>query len=288
MKIVKRVDELRALIRTAKCEGKSVGLVPTMGYLHEGHLSLMRQAKAEQDIVVSSIFVNPLQFGANEDYAVYPRDLERDSKLAAGAGVDIVFAPAVDEMYPQGFQNIKTFVDLIEITDKLCGAVRPGHFRGVATVVTKLFNLVCPDAAYFGQKDAQQVIVIKQMVTDLNMNIKIVTVPIVREADGLAMSSRNVYLQPEERQAALVLSKSLKVADDLLNNGEKNAVVIKQTIEGIIKAEPLADIDYIGVCDTVTLEDLEQVEDKALIALAVKFGKTRLIDNIIWEDKDVS
>ncbi|MGI6091956.1 MAG: pantoate--beta-alanine ligase [Negativicutes bacterium] len=288
MKIVKRVDELRALIRTAKCEGKSVGLVPTMGYLHEGHLSLMRQAKAEQDIVVSSIFVNPLQFGANEDYAVYPRDLERDSKLAAGAGVDIVFAPAVDEMYPQGFQNMKTFVDLIEITDKLCGAVRPGHFRGVATVVTKLFNLVCPDAAYFGQKDAQQVIVIKQMVTDLNMNIKIVTVPIVREADGLAMSSRNVYLQPEERQAALVLSKSLKVADDLLNNGEKNAVVIKQTIEGIIKAEPLADIDYIGVCDTVTLEDLEQVEDKALIALAVKFGKTRLIDNIIWEDKDVS
>lgn len=283
MKIITRVDELRALIYDLKCQGKSVGLVPTMGYLHDGHLSLMRQAKAEQDVVVASIFVNPLQFGANEDYAVYPRDLERDSKLAASAGVDIVFAPSVDEMYPQGFKNMLTFVDLIKITDKLCGAVRPGHFRGVATVVTKLFNLVCPDAAYFGQKDAQQVIVIKQMVTDLNMNLKIVTVPIVREADGLAMSSRNIYLQPEERQAALVLSRSLEKAAALLNQGEKNAAVIKKAIEEMIKSEPLANIDYIAVCDTATLEDLKIVENRALVALAVKFGKTRLIDNIMWE-----
>ncbi|MDD4600857.1 Pantothenate synthetase [bioreactor metagenome] len=283
MKIISRVEELRALIHELKLQGKSVGLVPTMGYLHEGHLSLIREAKAQQDVVVASIFVNPLQFGANEDFAVYPRDLERDSQLAADAGLDIIFAPSVEEMYPQGFENMITFVDLIHITDKLCGAARPGHFRGVATVVTKLFNLVCPDAAYFGQKDAQQVIVIKRMVVDLNMNINIVTVPIVREADGLAMSSRNVYLSPEQRQAALVLNQSLRKAAALLDNGERDCTKLKQAIEQMIGAEPLADIEYIAICDTSTLENLAKIENKALIALAVKFGNTRLIDNIIWE-----
>lgn len=283
MKIVSTVKELRTTIQEHKLQGKSIGLVPTMGYLHDGHLSLMRKAKAEQDVVVASIFVNPLQFGANEDFAVYPRDLERDSALAAGVGVDIVFAPSVEEMYPQGFENMITFVDMIKITDKLCGAFRPGHFRGVATVVTKLFNLVCPDAAYFGQKDAQQVVVIKRMVADLNMNIKIITVPIVRESDGLAMSSRNVYLSSAERQAALILNKSLKQATQRLINGERNAALIKQEIETMIKTEQLADIDYVTICDTATLEDLNAINNKALIALAVKFGKTRLIDNIVWE-----
>lgn len=283
MQIVTKVSDLRKLVGTLKNQGKTIGLVPTMGYLHDGHLSLMRKAKAEHDVVVVSIFVNPLQFGANEDFAVYPRDLERDSKLAKTAGVDLIFAPDVEEMYPQGFENMLTFVDLVKITNKLCGVSRPGHFRGVATVVNKLFNIVCPDTAYFGQKDAQQVIVIKQMVNDLNMNVKIVTVPIVREVDGLAMSSRNVYLNPQERQAARVLNKSLKYAEKLLNNGERNAAVIRQVIAEMIQSEPLANIDYIAVVDCESLESLEVIGNKALIALAVRFGKTRLIDNLMWE-----
>lgn len=283
MKIINRVEELRTIVQDLKHQGKSVGLVPTMGYLHEGHLSLMRRAKAEQDFVVASVFVNPLQFGANEDYAVYPRNIERDSELAASAGVDIVFAPSVEEMYPCGFENMLTFVDLIKITKKLCGASRPGHFRGVATVVTKLFNIVCPDAAYFGQKDAQQVVVIKRMVADLNMDLKIVTVPIVREAGGLAMSSRNIYLSAKERQAALVLNRSLKEIARLLEAGERNAAKLKQVMNSMIEDEPLANIDYISVCDTDTLEEFSTVGSKALVALAVRFGKTRLIDNIIWE-----
>lgn len=283
MKIVNRVQELRTIVQDLKHQGKSVGLVPTMGYLHEGHLSLMRRAKAEQDIVVASVFVNPLQFGANEDYAVYPRNIERDSELAASAGVDIVFAPSVEEMYPCGFENMLTFVDLIKITKKLCGVSRPGHFRGVATVVTKLFNIVCPNAAYFGQKDAQQVVVIKRMVADLNMDLKIVTVPIVREADGIAMSSRNIYLSVEERKAALVLNHSLKEITRLLEAGERNVAKLKQVMNSIIGDEPLANIDYISVCNTDTLEELNTVGSKALVALAVRFGKTRLIDNVIWE-----
>ncbi len=282
MKIVSRVEELRELIRKVRQQGKTIGLVPTMGYLHEGHLTLMRTAKARHDVVVASIFVNPLQFGPKEDYAVYPRDLDRDSKLAAEAGVDILFAPTVEEMYPDGFDNMLTYVNVIRITDKLCGATRPGHFRGVTTVVTKLFNIVKPDAAFFGQKDAQQVVVIKRMVADLNMDIEIVTVPIVRENDGLAMSSRNVFLTPDERKSALVLSRSLALSNKLLNSGERSADKVKDAMRRMITAEPNVSIDYISICDTETLDELDLVKDRALVALAVKVGKTRLIDNMVW------
>jgi len=283
VKIIKQVAELKALVHQAKREGKTVGFVPTMGYLHEGHLTLMRQAKAGQDVVVASIFVNPLQFGPTEDYAVYPRDLERDSAMAESAGVDIVFAPSVEEMYPHGHQNVLTTVNVSQITDRLCGASRPGHFSGVTTVVSKLFNIVEPDVAYFGQKDAQQVAVIKRMAADLNMNVRIVAVPIVREADGLARSSRNIYLNPAERQAALVLSKSLHLAKEMLACGERDADKIKAAMRGYIMNEPLADIDYISVSDSQTLAELSNIETGALVALAVKIGKTRLIDNMIWE-----
>jgi len=283
MQIINRVEEIRSIVKDLKRQGKTVGLVPTMGYLHEGHLTLIRQAKTVCDVVVASIFVNPLQFGPNEDYAVYPRDMEKDSKNAAEAGLDILFAPEVDDMYPQGFQNMLTFVDVIKVTEKLCGALRPGHFRGVATVVTKLFNIVGPDAAFFGQKDAQQVVVIKRMVTDLNIDINIITVPIVREADGLAMSSRNVFLSPEERKAALVLNQALTKAAILMDTGETNGDRLRGAMREMIAAEPLASIDYIAICDTETLEELTVIDKKALLALAVKIGKTRLIDNVVWE-----
>lgn len=283
MQIINRVEEIRTLVKKLKRQGKTVGLVPTMGYLHEGHLTLIRQAKASYDVVVASIFVNPLQFGPNEDYSVYPRNMEQDSKNAAEAGLDILFAPEVSDIYPQGFKNMLAYVDVVKVTDKLCGASRPGHFRGVATVVTKLFNIVGPDAAFFGQKDAQQVVVIKRMVADLNMDVKIITVPIVREADGLAMSSRNVFLSAEERQAALVLNKALKYACSLMDSGEKNADKLRADIKSMITAEPSANIDYIAICDTETLEELTTVNKKALVALAVKIGKTRLIDNMVWE-----
>lgn len=282
MQIVNKVEEIRNIVKEFKRQGKTVGLVPTMGYLHEGHLTLIRQAKAVCDVVVASIFVNPLQFGPNEDYAVYPRNIEQDSSNAAATGLDILFAPEVEDMYPQGFNNMMTFVDVVKVTDKLCGASRPGHFRGVATVVTKLFNIVGPDTAFFGQKDAQQVVVIKRMVADLNMDVNILTVPIVREADGLAMSSRNVFLSSEERRAALVLNQSLQKAAALMNSGEKSGERLRGAIRDIIAAEPLASIDYIAICDTETLEELTAVDKKALIALAVKIGKTRLIDNMIW------
>lgn len=283
MQIISRVEEIRNIVKELKRQGKTVGLVPTMGYLHDGHLTLIRQAKAAYDVVVASIFVNPLQFGPSEDYAVYPRNMEQDSRNAAEAGLDILFAPGVEDMYPQGFENMLAFVDVVKVTDKLCGASRPGHFRGVATVVTKLFNIVGPDAGFFGQKDAQQVVVIKRMVADLNMDVKIITVPIVREADGLAMSSRNVFLSAEERQAALVLNKALKHACSLMDSGEKNADKLRADIKSMITAEPLANIDYIAICDTETLEELTTVNKSALLALAVKIGKTRLIDNMVWE-----
>lgn len=283
MKIVNRVDELRNMIKETKRQGKTVGLVPTMGFLHEGHLTLMRTAKAHNDVVVASIFVNPLQFGPKEDYAVYPRDFERDSKLAAEAGVDILFAPAVEEMYPQGAGNTLTCVNVAKLTEKLCGAARPGHFRGVTTVVSKLFHIVSPDAAFFGQKDAQQVIVIKRMVVDLNMDIEIVTVPIVREKDGLALSSRNTFLTPGERTSALVLSRSLALAAELLRGGERSADKLKEAMGRMITGEPGTSIDYISVSDAETLNELDRVQGRALIALAVKVGKTRLIDNMLWE-----
>lgn len=285
MKIISRIAELKEVIRRAKTEGKTVGLVPTMGYLHEGHLTLMRQARQEQGFVIATLFVNPLQFGPNEDFAVYPRDLERDRTLAESTGIDVLFAPPVEEMYPAGNGKCLTFVDVDTITATLCGASRPGHFRGVATVVAKLFNISEADVAYFGQKDAQQVAVIRQMVADLNMNVRIVSVPIVREADGLAMSSRNKFLANDQREAALVLSKSIDKACGLLRNGERNAATIVAEMNSLIRQEPLAEIDYVSIVDPVSLQPLTVIRDMALVALAVKFGKTRLIDNMIWEGK---
>ena len=285
MQVITRIDELKKKIRDARAGGRTIGVVPTMGYLHEGHLTLMRQARAEQGFVIATLFVNPLQFGPTEDYAVYPRDLARDSKLAATTGIDVLFAPTVDEMYSAGNGKTLTFVDVEKITATLCGASRPGHFRGVATVVTKLFNITEADVAYFGQKDAQQVTVIRQMVRDLNMNVRVVAVPIVREADGLALSSRNQYLSPTERQAALVLSKSLRLAETMLAGGNREASAILAAVTDCIAQEPLAAVDYIAMVDPQTLQPLTQISGSALVALAVRFGKTRLIDNLLWEEK---
>ena len=285
MKIVTTIAELKKWVHEAKRAGKTVGLVPTMGYLHEGHLTLMRDAKVEHDLVVTTIFVNPLQFGPQEDFAAYPRDLDRDAKLAESAGVDILFVPSVEEMYPGGDGQVLTYVDVKLVSDTLCGASRPGHFRGVATVVAKLFNIAEADVAYFGQKDAQQVVVIRRMVEDLNMNIRIVTVATVRETDGLAMSSRNKYLNPDERKAALVLSRSLQLAKNLIFAGERDAVKIKASMVKLIEGEPLAKIDYVSIVDAELLAETIEIKGASLIALAVKFGKTRLIDNILWEGK---
>lgn len=284
MKIITTVRELKKYVHLAKKQGQTVGLVPTMGYLHEGHLTLMRKAREENDCVIASIFVNPLQFGQGEDFESYPRDLKQDSLRAASAGVDWVFAPEVAEMYPQGFENMNTFVEVTGVTAGLCGASRPVHFRGVATVVSKLFHIVEPDRAYFGQKDAQQVVVIQKMVQDLNMNVTIVPVPIVREADGLALSSRNIYLSSAERQAALVLSQSLQVAEKLLESGERESGKILQQMTELIQREPLATIDYLVIVDTEMLESVPTIQRPVLIAMAVRIGKTRLIDNIIWRN----
>jgi len=280
MKFFKTISELKSELKNIRKEGKTVGLVPTMGFLHEGHLSLAKASSEENDITVMSIFVNPTQFGPNEDFESYPRDLSRDMRLAEEAGVDIIFAPTSEEMYPEGFN---TFVDVYGITEKMCGKSRLGHFRGVCTVVNKLFNIVEPDRAYFGQKDAQQAAVIKKMVKDLNMNLSIVICPIVREKDGLAKSSRNIYLNPEERKAALVLYKSLKKAEEAIKNGERDIQTVKRIMENTIAGEKLAEIDYIEICDADTLGDIEKINGRVLIALAVKIGKTRLIDNIILE-----
>lgn len=280
MKIIETVSEIRKAVSEARKAGKKVGFVPTMGYFHNGHLSLIRRAKAENEFVVVSIFVNPIQFGVGEDYETYPRDLEQDSKLAEIAGANVIFHPSVQEMYPQGY---KTYVEVEGITLRLCGASRPGHFRGVTTIVEKLFNIVKPDQAYFGQKDAQQVAVIQQMVRDLNMDIEIVPCAIVREADGLAMSSRNIYLNEGERKAALVLSQSLFQAEAMIRNGERDVKWLKEIITGTIKVEPKASVDYVEIVDALTLEVSEIIQGKILIALSVKFGKTRLIDNIRLE-----
>lgn len=283
MQVVSHIRDVKEVVRHARRAGKTIGLVPTMGFLHEGHLTLVRQARRECGLVVVSVFVNPLQFGPQEDFAQYPRDLTRDTRLLAQERVDVVFAPTVEEMYPQGPENMCTFVEVRKVTERLCGASRPGHFRGVATVVTKLFNIVEPDVAYFGQKDAQQVVVIKRMVADLNMNVRIVSVPTVREADGLAMSSRNTYLSAPERQAALVLSRALALARQKLEGGERDAGKIIAAMRDLIMREPLASIDYISISDPEDLTEMAQVKAPALVALAVKIGRTRLIDNIIWE-----
>jgi pantoate--beta-alanine ligase len=285
MIIYQTIAEIREFVRQARVKGSSIGFVPTMGYLHEGHLELMRRAKEKCDCVIVSIFVNPTQFGPGEDLERYPRDLERDARLAEGAGVDAIFNPGVEEIYPPGYC---TYVDVERITERLCGFSRPGHFRGVATVVTKLFNIVKPDQAFFGQKDAQQVLVIQRMATDLNMEVGIVTVPTVREQDGLAMSSRNVYLDAGQRQAALVLSRSLKIAADEVLAGENSAAKIRQLVIEMIKAEPLADIDYVEIYSHPELEPVELIGGPVLLAMALKIGQTRLIDNVILRKGDTS
>ena len=282
MKIVKTVKGMKEIIRDLKKQGKIIGFVPTMGYLHEGHLSLIRESVRKADNTVVSIFVNPTQFGPNEDYERYPRDIERDEDLLIEEKADYLFYPSVKEMYPEDY---KTYVEVKELQDKLCGRSRPGHFRGVCTIVLKLFNIVQPDIAFFGQKDAQQAIIIKRMVRDLNLDVEIKVLPIVREKDGLAMSSRNAYLNPEQRKSATVLYKSLKLARGLIEKGERNANTIISKMKELIDAEPLAKIDYIEIVDLEELNPLEEIKDKALIALAIYVGKTRLIDNIIVNNK---
>jgi len=276
MKIVETIAEMR---RIRQQLAEPVGFVPTMGYLHEGHLSLVRQARAEDSSVVVSIFVNPTQFGPQEDFKAYPRDLQRDLAMLEEM-TDIVFMPPAAEMYPTHFDS---WVDVEKVTERLEGAARPGHFRGVTTVVAKLFNIVQPTRAYFGQKDAQQAIVLKKMVTDLDMNLEVVTLPTVREPDGLAMSSRNTYLNPEQRQAATVLYQALSLARELWSQGEKDAERLRQQTITLIQKQPLADIDYVSVADAETLDELDTVKPPSLVSLAVKIGSTRLIDNVVLE-----
>lgn len=276
MNIIKTREELQNFVREVKTAGKTIGLVPTMGYLHEGHLSLMKKAREDNDIVIVSDFVNPIQFGPNEDYASYPRDLERDAELAQSAGVDVLYAPSVEEMYPSHYA---TFVEVEGLTDHLCGAQRPGHFRGVCTVVMKLFHLSKATRAYFGKKDIQQLMILRRMAEDMNMDIEIIGMPIVREDDGLAKSSRNKYLSEDQRKDALVLSRALKAAESLIQEGEVRATKLYETMKTIIDSVP-CDIDYIKIVDCETLADTNSVERPSVIALAVRFGTTRLIDNM--------
>ena len=280
MKIVETIKEVRSQVKEWRMQGLSVGFVPTMGYLHEGHKSLIDRAVAENDKVVVSVFVNPMQFGPKEDLASYPRDLDRDAALCEGAGADLIFHPEPSEMYHDDFSS---FVDMNTLTGGLCGKSRPIHFRGVCTVVAKLFNIVTPDKAYFGQKDAQQLAVIRHMVSDLNIGVEIVGCPIIREEDGLAKSSRNTYLNPEERQAALILSKSLQKGKELLDAGEKDAAKVCQVITDTLNSEPLAKIDYVELVDWNTLEPVDTIDGPVLVAIAVYIGKTRLIDNVIQQ-----
>jgi len=275
MKVIEKAQQLKA--HREKLIG-SVGFVPTMGYLHEGHLTLVRRARTENLSVVVSIFVNPTQFGPNEDFASYPRDTERDLAMLQKEKVNLVYMPATEDIYPEGFN---TWVEVKDITDKLEGKARPGHFKGVTTVVAKLFNIIQPDKAYFGQKDAQQLTVIQKMVSDLNMNIKLVAVPTVREPDGLAMSSRNIHLNPEERKAAVVLWHALTQARGQWENGQRDASHLRKAMTELIRKEPLAEIDYISIADPQTLTELDMISRTALISMAVKIGKTRLIDNIL-------
>lgn len=277
MKVIETIADMKRLRRQVTAP---VGFVPTMGYLHEGHLSLVRLARAGTSLVVVSIFVNPTQFGPTEDYRSYPRDIQRDLAMLEKGGTDIVFMPSAAEMYPPQFSS---WVQVEKVTERLEGASRPGHFRGVATVVAKLFNIVQPAKAYFGQKDAQQVAVIMKMVSDLDMDLEVVIAPTMREADGLAMSSRNTYLNPGERKAAAILYRALSLARKLWAQEEIDAGRMRQEMTDLIKKEPLANIDYISVADAGTLEELDIVKAPALVSLAVKIGKTRLIDNVVLE-----
>lgn len=280
MKVVSTIEDVRAQVKAWKKEGCTIGYVPTMGYLHEGHASLMERARKENDKVVVSIFVNPMQFGPTEDLASYPRDLEKDSVLCEKMGVDLIFHPEPEEMYHEGFSS---FVDMTVLTEELCGLSRPVHFRGVCTVVCKFFHIVTPDRAYFGQKDAQQLAVIRHMVDDLSMDIEIVGCPIVREEDGLAKSSRNTYLSAEERKAALILSKSIALGKKMAEDGEKNTTTIVNAMIKLIETEPLAKIDYVKAVDGLTMQQIKEVKKPMLVAIAVYVGKTRLIDNFILE-----
>jgi pantoate--beta-alanine ligase len=278
--VVTSVDSMRRLRQQAN--GSSVGLVPTMGYLHEGHLSLVRRARQENKFVIASIFVNPIQFGPNEDFERYPRDTQRDLQLLQQENVDVVFMPPASDMYPEGFD---TYLDAGRVTGVLEGACRPGHFRGVATVVLKLFNVVQPTRAYFGQKDAQQLVVIRKLVNDLNVPVEVVGCPTIRETGGLAMSSRNVYLSPDERRAALVLFRSLSLSERLFRTGERDANKLRDRIELLVSREPLAKADYISIADPETLQELEVMQSPTLLSLAIRVGNTRLIDNLTLGEK---
>lgn len=280
MIITGAIDEVRAQVREWRKQGLTIGLVPTMGYLHEGHKSLIDRAVAENDRVVVSDFVNPIQFGVNEDLATYPRDIEADKRLCEEAGADLIFHPEAEEMYAPDFS---TYVEMQKVSEGLCGKTRPTHFRGVCTVVCKLFHIVTPDNAYFGQKDAQQLAVIRRMVRDLNMDIRIVACPIIRESDGLAKSSRNTYLNEEERKAALVLSRAVFHGEKMMKGGERDAETVLSAMQKLIEAEPLAKIDYVEMVDADSIQPLAKAEGRVLVAMAVYIGSTRLIDNFIME-----
>ena len=277
MKVITSVAGMKSLARQWKKEGKKVGFVPTMGYLHEGHLSLVRESKKRADVTVVSIFVNPAQFGPNEDFKKYPRDLEKDSAYLEQAGVDGLFYPDAAEIYPPGY---RTYVEVHGLQDRLCGKSRPGHFRGVVTIILKLFDIVGPDRAFFGAKDAQQILIIEKMAADLDLGIEVVTCPIVRDPDGLALSSRNAYLSSEERKAALVLSRSLRWAERAISAGERDAAKVIAGIRSLIEAEPLARVDYVEAVDPLDLDSVAEIRGDVLIALAVFVGSIRLIDNI--------
>ena len=280
MHTVSSVKEMQVLVQKIRAQDKRIALVPTMGFLHQGHLSLMREGRRRGGVLVASIFVNPTQFGAGEDFEAYPRDMERDQKVAHAAGVDVIFAPPAAEMYPSGYQ---TYVTVERVTQGLCGISRPDHFKGVTTVVCKLFNIVTPHVAIFGEKDFQQLVAIRQMVADLNLPIEIVGMPIYREEDGLAMSSRNKYLTPPERRAALCISTSLKRAKALFDSGEREGKKISREVKNSIEAEPMSRIDYIKICNASDLKDIDQITQRAVLAVAVNIGKARLIDNIILD-----
>ena len=278
MQILHTLDEMHKLVSAARRGGKSIGLVPTMGFFHAGHLSLMQQARKDNDLVVVSVFVNPTQFGPSEDFKTYPRDMDHDARLAESVGVDVIFNPSPEKMYPEGYS---TYVEVERFSKGLCGASRPGHFRGVATVCLKLMNITGPDRAYFGMKDYQQLRVVQRMAADLNLCVQIVPMPIFREPDGLAMSSRNTYLNPAERRAALILKKALEYAQRLIDEGVTSADELRIRVVEFISTEPLAQIDYVEAVDPDTLDCIKTLDHNAVLALAVKIGNTRLIDNTI-------
>lgn len=283
MRIITKAKEMHDAVREEKSRGKIIGFVPTMGFLHEGHLSLVRESARQADVTVVSIYVNPAQFGPKEDFREYPRDIKRDTEILEAEGVDYIFSPDNEEIYPEGY---KTYVEVHDLQDTLCGRSRPGHFRGVCTVVLKLFNIIEPDIAYFGQKDAQQAIILKRMAQDLNLEVEIEVLPIVREEDGLALSSRNTYLDQEERKAARVLSKTLEEAREMVKNGEQDSGKVINRMKEMIIQEPRAKIDYVEIADMENLNPVAKIEKEALAALAVFIGEVRLIDNTILKVKE--